>query len=86
MKTEWGKKVCCSACSNIFYDMRKSEVICPKCDTKFKVAAQKKTGKTEKKHKKFAILDDDEFGLSDDYRTIEDANNIENGSLVMEND
>ena len=36
MKLEWGKKVECPSCGVIFYDMRKTDLSCPHCDTKFK--------------------------------------------------
>ena len=36
MKLEWGKKVECPSCGVIFYDMRKIDLSCPHCDTKFK--------------------------------------------------
>lgn len=86
MKPEWGKKVCCSGCGNFFYDMRKTDIVCPKCGTKFKSNTQKKAGKSDRKLKKFAIIENEGFGLSDDYGTIDDAGNIDNGNLVMESD
>ncbi len=86
MKPEWGKKICCSECSNIFYDMRKLDAVCPKCGTKFKANVQKKPGKATKKHKKFAILENEEFDISDDYGTSDVSGSIEDDNLVMESE
>ncbi|NVK19190.1 MAG: FYDLN acid domain-containing protein [Methylocystaceae bacterium] len=33
MKPEWGQKHECSSCGAHFYDMRKPEACCPKCQT-----------------------------------------------------
>ena len=35
MKIEWGKKVCCPACSLAFYDMGKHSLVCPYCQYAF---------------------------------------------------
>ena len=34
-KSEWGTKRSCPSCGARFYDLRRSPVQCPKCDTKF---------------------------------------------------
>lgn len=86
MKPEWGKKICCLSCGNIFYDMRKLDVVCPKCGTKFKSNVQKKTGKGSRNYRKVVNSENDGFGLSEDYGTLDDVSSIENGNLVMESD
>ncbi len=40
-KAEWGTKRICQECGTKFYDMRRAEIICPKCETVFEVAAPK---------------------------------------------
>jgi len=35
MKKEWGKRHVCLDCSNAFFDMCRTEIICPKCHTEF---------------------------------------------------
>jgi uncharacterized protein (TIGR02300 family) len=35
MKLEWGRKICCPACSLPFYDMQRSSVVCPSCGRAF---------------------------------------------------
>ena len=51
MKVDWGKKIECSACGTMFYDMRKKDPICPSCGQKVKPMDFKKkkreTSKTE---------------------------------------
>lgn len=34
-KPEWGVKRACLACGARFYDMQKSPIVCPSCETKF---------------------------------------------------
>jgi hypothetical protein len=34
-KSEWGLKRHCQGCDSIFYDMRQSPIVCPKCHTTF---------------------------------------------------
>ena len=37
VKMEWGIKRTCQGCQARFYDLRKSPIICPKCDTTFEI-------------------------------------------------
>ena len=40
-KPEWGTKCTCQECGAKFYDMRRAEVICPKCEAAYHVAPPK---------------------------------------------
>ena len=80
VKPDWGTKRICKKCAASFYDLNKTPIECPKCNTKFqaadfvsryaKVASE---GKERKESKKVApvleeeeILDDDAVGLMED--------------------
>ena len=39
---KWGVKRQCQECGARFYDLKRSKVVCPKCDTPFKLEAQNK--------------------------------------------
>lgn len=34
MKKEWGKRHTCDQCNTAFFDLCRSEIMCPKCQTK----------------------------------------------------
>ncbi len=34
-KPEWGKKRICQSCGTVFYDLRRSPPVCPRCETVF---------------------------------------------------
>ena len=35
MKDEWGTRRSCLQCQALFYDMKKSQIVCPKCNKAF---------------------------------------------------
>jgi uncharacterized protein (TIGR02300 family) len=41
-KPEWGSKRVCLSCGARFYDMKRSPIVCPACDTVFDPAANSK--------------------------------------------
>ncbi len=86
MKFEWGKKVVCTECGSIFYDMRKTDVVCVKCGFNFKSGVVKKNSDTKKKTKKLTIPSNKDFDTSDYYNSEEDATSALNGNFVMEDD
>lgn len=51
MKPEWGIKRTCQDCGTKFYDMRKPEIVCPKCGAAFSavVAKPRRAPKAEPK-------------------------------------
>ena len=40
-KPEWGSKYTCRECGGKFYDMRRPEIVCPKCGAAYQTAAPK---------------------------------------------
>jgi len=41
-KPEWGEKRVCQSCKALFYDMKRSPIVCPKCSTEFNPEVGKK--------------------------------------------
>ncbi len=41
VKAKWGTKRICQECGTKFYDMRRAEIICPKCEAGFQTAPRK---------------------------------------------
>ena len=39
VNSKWGTKRLCLGCGKRFYDMRRDPIVCPSCDTPFKVSA-----------------------------------------------
>ncbi len=39
VKLEWGTKRTCHSCGSRFYDLRKTPIVCPKCETSFEIQA-----------------------------------------------
>ena len=61
MRPEWGKKIVCAECENIFYDMCQQDITCAKCGNKFKSNVVKNINKLDKKTKIVAHASNDEF-------------------------
>ncbi|MDR2458772.1 MAG: FYDLN acid domain-containing protein [Holosporales bacterium] len=66
MKLEWGKKICCPACSLPFYDMQRVSVVCPNCGKTFEVV-ELFTKKSTRPAVETDVIDieDDELVISD---------------------
>ncbi|HEX9808460.1 MAG TPA: TIGR02300 family protein [Alphaproteobacteria bacterium] len=89
-KPEWGTKHTCRECGAKFYDMRRSEIVCPKCGTEF-VPTATKTRRTrpepepepETPAKAPAMTDDAAESGSDEafdgIEEVEDADGKKNG-------
>lgn len=58
MPADLGKKYICFNCGTKFYDFKKPEAICPKCNANQKVAPAKV--KAPKKEKSVHVIEDDE--------------------------
>ncbi len=43
VNSKWGTKRLCLGCGKRFYDMRRDPIVCPACDTSFKVSAPART-------------------------------------------
>jgi uncharacterized protein (TIGR02300 family) len=41
VKAEWGTKRICQECGTKVYDMRRAEIICPKCEAAFQIVPPK---------------------------------------------
>jgi uncharacterized protein (TIGR02300 family) len=41
-KPEWGEKRVCQSCKALFYDMKRSPIVCPKCSIEFNPEVGKK--------------------------------------------
>lgn len=52
VKVEWGTKRACQNCAARFYDLRRSPIVCPKCDTVYEIAV------TTRKSRKGAAAED----------------------------
>ena len=86
MKPEWGKKVVCTECGSIFYDMNKTDIVCVKCGYKFKPIATKKATKSDKKTKKPISSNNEEIDTTGYYDSDDDSNSVINGNFIMEED
>jgi hypothetical protein len=88
MKPEWGTKRTCLECSAKFYDMKRTEIICPKCETPYVEVAKPKRAKPAPKPveppKKKLVVDDEDIELEiddddddDDDDVIEDTSDLD---------
>ena len=48
-KPEWGTKRECQGCGAHFYDLKRSPIVCPKCDATFVIEVAKPKPQAEKK-------------------------------------
>ncbi|MBE1236677.1 TIGR02300 family protein [Phaeovibrio sulfidiphilus] len=48
-KPEWGVKRVCNACGAKFYDMKRTPVVCPKCDSELDLEALNRPRRPERK-------------------------------------
>jgi hypothetical protein len=96
MKPEWGTKHTCLECSTKFYDMKRAEVICPKCETPYVEPVKPKRAKPAKPApkpveppKKKVVADEDEIDLEidddddDDDSVIEDTSDFDNNDVAV---
>lgn len=60
-KVEWGVKRTCQACTACFYDLNKSPITCPKCNSPYELVVQGRTRKGRQ-----ALLDDDKVAVIED--------------------
>lgn len=72
VKVEWGVKRTCQSCHARFYDLRKSPIVCPKCQTTFEIQTttrgrRSKVSEIEKLLPlEFQEVDDVVIGLDED--------------------
>lgn len=61
MRPEWGKKIVCAECENIFYDLCQQNITCAKCCNKFKSNLVKNINKPDNNAKIVAYASNDKF-------------------------
>lgn len=86
-KPEWGTKRTCQSCSTRFYDMKKKQPVCPKCDAKFELDNSPKSRRARlaaeeaaKKAKKAKPEDIEDIAVNaegDAESVLEDADELE---------
>ena len=70
-KPEWGEKRVCLDCGAKFYDMQRSPIVCPTCDTEFVPvvtgrSSRAKAPAPKPEPKKPAVADEDAALITDD--------------------
>jgi uncharacterized protein (TIGR02300 family) len=80
-KPEWGTKRICQECGTKFYDMRRAEIICPKCETVFEVVVPKPRrsapAKPPESAKVAAVAKAKDIELADDDDALDDIDDVE---------
>ena len=69
-KPEWGIKRVCSSCNTKYYDLNKSNIVCPSCGAKFDPNYYLKTRKTKSTSSKSSAQNDSE--LTKDIETLDE--------------
>ncbi|GEO81075.1 FYDLN acid domain-containing protein [Pararhodospirillum oryzae] len=69
-KPEWGIKRTCTSCGTRFYDMRRTPIVCPKCDAVLEVDTPVKARRPERKKEPpkavpAATLEEDDVDLGE---------------------
>jgi len=84
-KPEWGTKRTCQSCGAKFYDMMRSPIVCPKCETVFVVEAKpRRRGAARPEEavvKPVVVLDEAEELEVEDVEEIEDDEDEEDALL-----
>ena len=83
-KPEWGIKRICSSCNTKYYDLNKSDIVCPSCGAKFDPNYYLKTRKAKSSSSKVSIESD--VGLTKDIETIDDIEVDADGEGVSDDD
>ena len=82
VKATWGTKRICNKCNTVFYDLNKTPVICPKCETIFDVEAAVKLKRNrniaDAKTKAQESILETAPDIDIDDATLDDVNNLEN--------
>ncbi len=69
-KPEWGIKRICSSCGTKYYDLNKSDIVCPSCGAKFDPSYYLKTRKAKSNSSKTSAEDNSD--LTKDIETLDD--------------
>ena len=83
-KPEWGMKRICSSCSTKYYDLNKSNIVCPSCGAKFDPNYYLKTRKTKSTSSKTSAQNDSE--LTKDIETLDEMELDADAEVVSDDD
>ena len=94
VEQKWGKKRICLSCGARFYDMLRSPIICPKCETEFQPvvsgrgtrakatapvpAPEQEKQLVEEKEKLDLLADEEDIADDPDVGILDDDNNEDN--------
>ena len=83
-KPEWGIKRVCSSCNTKYYDLNKSNIVCPSCGAKFDPNYYLKTRKTKSTSSKTSTQNDSE--LTKDIETLDEMELDADAEVVSDDD
>ena len=83
-KPEWGIKRICSSCNTKYYDLNKSDIVCPSCGAKFDPNYYLKTRKARSASSKTSTGSD--VNLTKDIETIDEMEVDADGEVVSDDD
>ena len=83
-KPEWGIKRVCSSCNTKYYDLNKSNIVCPSCGAKFDPNYYLKTRKTKSTSLKTSAQNDSE--LTKDIETLDEMELDADAEVVSDDD
>ena len=83
-KPEWGIKRICSSCSTKYYDLNKSNIVCPSCGAKFDPNYYLKTRKAKSTSSKTSAENDSD--LTKDIENIDDIEVDSDSEVVRDDD
>ena len=83
-KPEWGIKRVCSSCNTKYYDLNKSNIVCPSCGAKFDPNYYIKTRKAKSTSSK--TLPENDSDLTKDIENLDDMEVDEDVEVVSDDD
>tara|TARA_B100000242_G_scaffold208390_1_gene151348 strand:- start:50 stop:454 length:405 start_codon:yes stop_codon:yes gene_type:complete len=83
-KPEWGVKRICSSCGTKYYDLNKSNIVCPSCGAKFDPNYYIKTRKAKSTSSK--TLPENDSDLTKDIENLDDMEVDEDVEVVSDDD
>ena len=83
-KPEWGVKRICSSCGTKYYDLNKSNIVCPSCGAKFDPNYHIKTRKAKSTSSK--TLPENDSDLTKDIENLDDMEVDEDVEVVSDDD
>ena len=83
-KPEWGVKRICSSCGTKYYDLNKSNIVCPSCGAKFDPNYYIKTRKA--KSTSLKTLPENDSDLTKDIENLDDMEVDEDVEVVSDDD